>query len=205
MDAVDFNALLSNGSAPIEQIAAILDRATPDERVDTLFALDRAGQRALFEKAAASAPLTLADFVPPDRAPGEPVRHRGRNTLPLTSRHKLFKKCFCRPDDGTPRLFGYNDAPSRGWIGPGYFVAVPTESTPEWKDRGAVVVDYFQVPDGKVADGWPAVWPNTKGFQRFIYHRTRDFMRRVSRFVTIGAAFRGERALDHYFVLIREA
>jgi hypothetical protein len=30
-------------------------------------------------------------------------------------------------------------------------------------------------------------------------------MRRVSKFVTIGSAFRGERPLDHYFVLIREA
>jgi hypothetical protein len=205
MAAIDLKALLSDESARIEEIASHLDAAAEEERVEALFALDRAGQRALFNKAESAAPLTLDDFVPPDRAPGHPVRHRGRNTLPFTPRHKLFKKCFCRPEDGTPRLFGYNDAPSRGLIGPGYFVAVPTAPNPEWGARGAVVVDYFQVPDGKVADGWPAVLPNTKGLQRFVYHRTRDFMRRVSNFVTIGAAFRGEKALDHYFVLVREA
>jgi hypothetical protein len=205
MAALDLLSLLSEDSGSLDDVANLLDEAAPEERVAALFALDRAGQRSLFKKAESAAPLTLEDFVPHDLAPGEPVRHRGRNTLPLTSRHKLFKKCFCRPDDGSERLFGYNEAPSRGLIGPGYFVAVPTASNPDWRDRGAVVVDYFQVPDGKVADGWPSVWPNTKGLQRFVYHRTRDFMRRVSKFVTIGSAFRGERPLDHYFVLIREA
>jgi hypothetical protein len=29
-------------------------------------------------------------------------------------------------------------------------------------------------------------------------------MRRLSRHVTIGAAYKGERPLDHYFVLVRE-
>jgi hypothetical protein len=204
MAAIDLKTLVSQESTGIDEIASHLDAGAPEERVEALFALDRAGQRALFNKAESSAPLTLDDFVPPDREPGEPVRHRGRNTLPFTARHKLFKKCFCRPEDGTPRLFGYNDAPSRGLIGPGYFVAVPTAANPDWGARGAVVVDYFQVPDGKVADGWPAIMPNSKGLQRFVYNRTRDFMRRVSNFVTIGAAFRGEKALDHYFVLVRE-
>jgi len=205
MTTIDLTTLLSKETTGIEEIASALDAGPHEERVDAVFALDRAGQRALFNKAASAAPLTLDDFVPADRPPRNPVRHAGRNTLPFTARHKLFKKVFCRPDDGTERLFGYNDAPSRGWIGPGYFVAVPTAANPEWGERGAVVVDYFQVPDGNVAEGWPAVLPNTKGLQRFVYHRTRDFMRRVSRFVTIGAAFRGEKSLDHYFVLVREA
>ena len=195
MAGAELKTLLSQESTGIEEIASHLDAAAPDERIAALFALDRTGQRALFNKAESATPLTLDDFVPPDLAPGQQVRHRGRNTLPFTPRHKLFKKCFCRPEDGTPRLFGYNDAPSRSWVGPGYFVAIPTAPNPEWGAR---------VPDGKVADGWPAVLPNTKGLQRFVYHRTRDFMRRVSKLVTIGAAFRGEKALDHYFVLIRE-
>jgi len=41
--------------------------------------------------------------------------------------------------------------------------------------------------------------------QRFVYHQTRDFMRRVSRHVSIWAAFKRERPLDHYFVLCRKA
>ena len=66
------------------------------------------------------------------------------------------------------------------------------------------MVDYYQVPDGAVADGWPAVVANDWRLQRFVYHQTRDFMRRVSRHVSIGAAFKRERPLDHYFVLCRK-
>ena len=47
------------------------------------------------------------------------------------------------------------------------------------------------------------VVPNDWRLQRFVYHQTRDFMRRVSRHVSIGAAFTRERPLDHYFVLCR--
>jgi len=70
---------------------------------------------------------------------------------------------------------------------------------------GWVVIDYFQVPDGPVAEGWPQVVANDWRLQRFVYHQTRDFMRRVSRHVSIGAAFKRERPLDHYFVLCRKA
>jgi hypothetical protein len=204
MGAIDLRSLLSQESVETDEIADVLDAASATERIDAVFALDRAGQRALFRKAVSAPPLTLDDFVPADRAPREPVRHRGRNTLPLPGRHKLFKKVFCRPEDGSARLFGYNDAPARKLVGPGYFVAVPTEPNIEWQSRGAVVVDYFRVPDGPVADGWPPVVPNSKGLSRFIYDRTRDFMRRVSKHITVGAAFKVEKALDHYFVLVRE-
>ncbi len=60
------------------------------------------------------------------------------------------------------------------------------------------------MPDGPVPDGWPEVIPNSKGLQRFVYYQTRDFMRRVSKHVTIGAAYKVEKKLDHYFVLVRE-
>ncbi len=63
-------------------------------------------------------------------------------------------------------------------IGPGSFVGVSTAPNPAWAERGAVVIDYFQVPDGPVATGWPPVVPNTKGLQRFAYNKTRDFMRK---------------------------
>jgi hypothetical protein len=48
------------------------------------------------------------------------------------------------------------------------------------------------------------VIPNTQGLQRFVYHKTRDFMRRLSTHVTIGAAFKEEKAHDHYFILCRQ-
>jgi hypothetical protein len=202
MTTPDLRPLLSDPSVSIDEIAERLDAASPSERVDAVFALDRAGQRALFEKADRA--VALESFVPSDRGPREPVRHRGKNTLPLPGKHKLFEKRFCRPESATDRLFGYNEAPSRKLVGPGYFVAIPTDSKAEWRQRGAIVVDYFQVPDGRVADGWPEVIPNTKGLQRFVYNRTRDFMRRVSKHVTIGAAFKVEKPLDHYFVLVRQ-
>ena len=108
------------------------------------------------------------------------------------------------PQDGSERLFGYNHAPSGKLVGPGYFVAVPTRGQPAWAERGPVVVDYFQVPDGPVPGEWPKVVPNSKGLQRFVYNGTRDFMRRVSAHVSIGAAHKGEKSLDHYFVLVRQ-
>jgi hypothetical protein len=142
--------------------------------------------------------------VPADRAPREPVRHFGKNTLPLPRPLRFFEKRFSRPESGTPRLFGYNETHVVRLVGPGYFVARATAGQCEWERRGAVVVDYFQVPDGPVPDGWPRVVPNSRGLQILVYHRTRDFMRRLSRHVTIGAAYKNERALDHYFALVRE-
>jgi hypothetical protein len=187
-----------------DEIADWLDRAAPAERIEAAFALDRAGQRALFQRAGTAARIGLEHFVPRDVPDGRAVHHRGKNSLPLATKHKFFEKRFARPRDGSPRLFGYNQAPSRKLIGPGYFVALSTSANPRWSERGAVVVDYYQVPDGEVPAAWPKVIPNSRGLQWFVYHRTRDFMRRVSQHVSIGAAYKGERALDQYFVLVRQ-
>jgi hypothetical protein len=47
------------------------------------------------------------------------------------------------------------------------------------------------------------VVPNEKGLQRNVYHQTRDFLRRVSSHVSIGAAYKNDDPLDHYFILCR--
>jgi hypothetical protein len=196
--------MLASEQTGADEIAAFLDAAAPDRRREAVFALDRAGQRALYRRARGSAALTLEHFVPRELPALRPVHHRGRNTLPLPGKHRFFEKRFCRPEDGSERLFGYNHAPSRKLLGPGYFVAVPTRGQPGWEERGPIVVDYFQVPDGPVPVEWPEVVPNARGLQRFVYKGTRDFMRRVSAHVSIGAAHKGEKALDHYFVLVRQ-
>jgi len=201
---VNLKGLIWDGASGIAAIAEMLDRAPHEERLEATRALDRADQRALYRKAKESSALTLGDFVPPDRSPLEPVRHFGRNTLPTPGNLRLFEKRFCKPTDSKTRLFGFNESPFRPLIGPGYFVAVTTDANAEWIERGAVVVDYFQVPEGAVARGWPDVVPNTHGLQRYVYNRTRDFMRKVSTHVSIGAAYKGEKSLDHYFVLVRE-
>jgi hypothetical protein len=188
----------------IEPIGAYLDGLATEGRWREVQSLDRSRQRMLYEKAAHAESIGLAHFVG-DAGPREEVIHDGINTLPLPASLRRFQKRFCRPDGGgaDPRLFGYNEGPTRRFIGPGFFVAVPTAARPQWSARGGIVVDYFQVPDGAVADGWPAVVANDWRLQRFVYHETRDFMRRVSRHVSIGAAFKRERPLDHYFVLCR--
>ncbi len=195
--------LVDDEHTPIAAIAAHLDGLDGAARWQAVAQLDRGRQRALYEKAAHAQPIELAHFVG-DARPREEVIHDGLNTLPLPAAWKRFQKRFCRPADSrTARLFGYNEGPTRRLIGPGFFVALPTAERPQWSARGAVVVDYFQVPDGAVADGWPKVVANDWRLQRFVYDQTRDFLRRVSRHVSIGAAYKRERPLDHYFVLCR--
>ncbi|MBL8626547.1 MAG: hypothetical protein JNK64_34845 [Myxococcales bacterium] len=195
--------LIADPATDIAAIARHLDGLDARARAAEVLGLDRARQRTLFEKAAAAAPIDLAHFVG-DAAAGVEVIHDGRNTLPLPGPLRGFQKRFCRPADGSARLFGYNEGPTRRVVGPGYFVAVPTAGRPAWQARGAIVVDYFQIPDGPVAAGWPPVVANDWRLQRLVYHHTRDFMRRVSRHVSIGAAYKEERPLDHYFVLCRQ-
>lgn len=201
---MSLNELLDNPTTRVQEIAAWLDGRTHVERVEALRALDRTRQRTLYTRASLSPAVTLEHFVPFDRPDRAEVRHAGKNTLPVPRPFRTFEKRFCRPTDGTRRLFGYNEGATVSWAGPGYFVAKPTAGNPVWAARGDVVVDYFEVPDGPVADTWPPVVPNTQGLQRFIFKGTRDFMRLVSQHVSIGAAYKGERSLDHYFVLCRE-
>jgi hypothetical protein len=194
--------LVDDPHVGIVAIASYLDRLDGVTRWREVSALGRSRQRTLFDKAAHAPPIDFAHFVGDARA-REEVIHDGVNTLPVLPPLRRFQKRFCRPDRAGARLFGYNEGPTRRWIGPGYFVAFPTVDKPAWSARGAVVVDYFQVPDADVAAGWPRVVDNHWRLQRFVYQETRDFMRRVSAHVSIGAAFKRERPLDHYFVLCR--
>lgn len=184
-------------------IAEYLDGLDHWSRVAETRSLGRGPQRRLWEKAADCAPLTLDDFVPASVGPLVEVIHEGRNTLPLPGPLRHFQKRFCRPADADDCVYGYNEGSTRPLIGPGFFVTVPTEPNPAWHTRGAIVVDYYQVPSGPVVKGWPKVVPNQKGLQVLVYNGTRDFMRKVSDHVTIGAAYKGENPLDHYFTLVR--
>jgi hypothetical protein len=198
--------MIDDTHTDIAAIGAYLDGLEPETRWREVKQLDRDRQRVLYEKAAHAPPIDFAHFVG-DARPREEVIHDGINTLPVPGSWRRFQKRFCRPEGSnghTERLFGYNEGPSRNVIGPGFFVAIPTADRPQWPARGAIVVDYYQVPDGAVADGWPRVVANDWRLQRFVYHETRDFMRRVSRHVSIGAAFKREKPLDHYFVLCRK-
>ena len=189
----------------IEAIGALLDAADGHSRRVALESLSKTEQSALYDRAAAGPVMTLEDLVPPTTGALIPVVHHGKNSLPA---FRVFQKVVCRPDDGSPRVFGFNEGSTRKFIGPGYFVATATadvvEKHPAWAERGGVVVDYFQVPDVAVAPGWPAVVPNEAGLQRFVFRGTRDFLRRVSSHACIGAAWRGETPFNSWFVLCRD-
>jgi hypothetical protein len=187
-------------NAKISEIAVFLDGISSEERLRESRTLSRKLQRSLYEKAEEAPPLTLDDFVP-SQDPCVEFIHHGRNTLPLPSSLKIFEKRFCRPKTRENALFGYNEGATRSIIGPGYFVAKPC--TEEWSTLGSVVIDYFEVPDEEVVEGWPKIKRNNQGLQFLVYHQTRDFMRKVSAHISIGAAYKKEKPLGHYFILCR--
>jgi hypothetical protein len=197
---------LLRGASSTAELAGYLDALDPERREREVNELGRADQARLFEMAADAPPARLTDFVPAHVADQTPVIHPGRNTIATFTYFQRFQKRFARPVDDRARLFGYNV--SNAWfIKPGYFVAYETDAKPEWKERGGVVIDYHRVPDAPVPEPWPPVVPNEKGLQKLVYHLTRDFMRRVSKNVTIGRASRedesGDRILDYWFTLCR--
>lgn len=197
--------LLASRATTIADIAAHFDALDAAERERQATDLCAAEQRRLWDLAADAPAIGLEHFVPPEQGLLTPVHHPGRNTIPGPRFVQHFEKRFCKPRGGT-RLFGYNVA--KAWfVRPGYFVAYPTAAHESRRARGGVVIDYCLIPDDEVPQGWPPIVPNAAGLQRFVYHRTRDFMRRVSRHVSIGRASkhdeRGDREMDYWFTLCR--
>jgi hypothetical protein len=191
----------------ISEIAQYLDALDPHARESESTSLVRSDQILLFEKAADGPPSRITDFVPASRPDLSMVIHTGRNTVQTIRYFQHFEKRFARPKRHKKKAIGYNFS-NAFFITPGYFVAYETDSSGrEWRSRGGVVIDYFLLPDGEVPEGWPDVIPNDEGLQRFVYHRTRDFMRRVSAHVSIGRASRedakGDHILDYWFTLCR--
>lgn len=192
--------MLTTDGVSIQEIGAHLDALDHEARMAELYALNKKQQRELYVRAASAAPITLEHFVPADVPPLTEVIHEGKNSLPV---FREFQKRFCRPAEGEGELFGYNEGSTRKLIGPGFYVAHATAGTPEWEERGAVVVNYFRVPEAPVVEGWPKVKRNNQGLQMFVYNKTRDFMRKVSEHASIGIAFRKEKSMDSYFILTR--
>ena len=181
------------GSVDVAALAAYLDGLDARLRVAEARDLSADEQARLFEAAQGFRRVTLDDFVAKDEKPLEQVIHHGRNSLPM---FRLFEKRFCRPDAGGEELWGYNEQTWKTFTGPGYFVAKPASDL-------EVVIDYCEVPPRKPA-AWPVILDNSARLSRFIYYRTRDFMRGVSKHVTIGRATREGKPMDNWFVLCRE-
>lgn len=190
-----------NGTCDLAGLAGYLDNLDDVRRVAEATTLNAGEQAQLWDAAASAKPLTLGHFVPDNLQPLQPVIHYGKNSLPLFTK---FQKVFCKAqaDANTPNLWGYNEQLLKAFTGPGYFV---TKATQEGDlDHGGVVIDYTDEPTGK-AENWPKFIPNNKRLSRFIYNGTKDYMRGVSRHVSIGRASRAGQWMDNWFVLCRQA
>jgi len=179
--------------------AAFLDGLGHDDRLAEVRSLGRRHLAKLFEAAAGHLPLTTEHFVPATCKALVEVVHHGQNSLPLFGE---FAKVMCRPDsdetNGT-ELWGYN----RGYgivmttVGPGYFVLRPAES------QGEMLVDYLRTPPRK-PDPWPPIIDNGSRLSFFVYNKSQDLVRGVSRHVCIGRQLRNDRPQPFWFALCRE-
>jgi hypothetical protein len=181
----------------VARISSSLDEMDAASRLWTVLSIKPAEQRTLWELFKDQAPD--ADFfVPSGLDPLVEVIHHGKNTLPT---HNFFQKRFCRADDDSGDLYGYNHQSWSGITGPGYFVA---HSSEDEKDApSAYVIDYTRIPPKK-ADSWPKILPNEAKLGRFVYAGMKDYMRKVSEHVSIGRAHKGGKAMNAWFILCRE-
>lgn len=136
--------------------------------------------------------MTLESLVPAHTPPLQPVRHIGRNSLPLFS---SFEKRFYRLHSQAA-VGGANFQSTSFATGPGYFTASAGA------ERGEIVIDYRQIPD-LAPEGWPALSDNDHGIGRLVYGGMTDTLRKVSEHVCIGAAHKQGQKPSAYFVLCR--
>ena len=178
-----------------EQLEAALDAANHRERVAAMYQMSTKMQARLFDQAHGRA-VTLRQFVPWDDL-YRPVHHWGKNTIaPGVNR---FQKRFSRVG-GHPshELVGYNEDWYSLAISPGYYVASMDEAA------GELLVDYTRLPEDRPRD-WPRIVPNWIGLGSVIFLGMQDRLRYLSEHMTIGRAYKAGKALDNWFVLVREA
>jgi hypothetical protein len=177
----------------IDGLRTYLDSLDHESRLEATRQLGGREQARLFEAVQGFKPLTLDDFVPPSTDHLVEVIHYGRNTLPAFN---YFQKRFCRPKDKQDELWGYNEQSMKWAVGPGYFIT--RQSDPQ-----EVVIDYYDVPPGKV-ETWPQIKKNSAGLSKLVYDKMQDFMRGVSNHVTIGRAHKKGKKMDAWFILTRD-
>jgi hypothetical protein len=182
----------------VERITSSLDRMDAKNRLWTVLSIEPKEQAELWELFAKS-PADADHFVPSSTEPLKPVIHHGKNSLAMAN---FFQKRFCKADDDSGELWGYNHQSLAWATGPGYFVAHPTGD--EAKDPpSSYLIDYTRVPPKKPNE-WPEILPNEAKLGRFIYSGTKDYMRKVSEHVAIGRAYKGAKGMNAWFILCRE-
>jgi hypothetical protein len=181
------------------EIAELLRALPVPEKIATVRSLSGATiQAKLWKRMATQERLRVSDLIPPDYKPMKPVVFHGKNSLPAFS---SFQKICCRPPAGKvfDELWGYNETPLKGIIGPGYFVVHETRDAP----LGGIGFDYTRLPS-EHPPGWPEIQSNSGPISRLVYGNMVDYMRRVSDHVFIGCATRHGREIGSYFIIVRE-
>lgn len=166
----------------LSELTGLLDNSTHAARYDWACSLGEREQLALFALAEGSA-LRVDDLV---REDGAVVVHAGRNGLALFNR---FEKRFSRLGD---EIGGYNHNEKLGGplnflvrriVGPGHFVAY------DGPDGDGVWIDYRRIPKRQHPD-FPPLIDNDHGLRSLVFGNMVDVLRRVSRHVSIGNAFK---------------
>lgn len=174
---------LTDTLAPISDA---LDALSHEQRVNWMRGLPSRDMAALYALASQGGPLGLDHFTGKE---GEVIIHWGQNSLPAFS---VFQKRIVRQGDVVQ---GYNHQ-TMSWItGPGHFTLQ--------QNAEGVYFDYTTHPPTSHPE-FPPLRDNMAGFSRFVYGGTIDKCRRVSQHAIIGAAFRANKPLGAYFMLVRE-
>ena len=120
---------------------------------------------------------------------GEVVVHHGQNSLPAFN---SFKK---RMVQNSGQLQGYNHQTLSWLTGPGHFTLR--------QDGDEVLFDYTAEPE-QAFPAFPALKSNTSGLSTLVYGHMVDRVRKVSNHCVIGAAYKKGKAMNAWFMLIRE-
>ena len=178
---------LVDKKASLPDISAHLDALPNAERIAQMRVMGHRDQERLWELAKGQAPIDLNAFVD---ATEQTIIYEGKNTVPVFS---FFQKRFWRPSSG--EIVGYNH--NGGFItaltGPGYFVTVGAED-------GEILFDYTKTPNLQ-PPGWPI--NNSRILTSAVFSGMKDYCRYVAKGVVIGAAFKGGKSRNQYFMLTR--
>jgi hypothetical protein len=182
------------GQAEPRTISAYLDQLPEPSRIAASRSLDGRLQRALYAMFEGVLALRLRDVVPEHVPDLTPVRHFGRNSMPLFTH---FEKRFYRISGNTTELAGANFHALQPLTGPGYYMAV------EDLEHGELLVDYRRVP-AVAPQGFLPIAPNTGLRNGTVFGNLIDRVRRVSEHVSIGSASKQGKELGSYFTLCRQ-
>ncbi len=183
----------------VERITEALDAMSPKGRLAAVRGMSKATMIRLWSLFEDVNEVDADFFVPSSIDPLVEVIHHGKNSLPA---YNFFQKRFCRADDDSDDLYGYNHQDNAWITGPGYYVAHASEENDPTR-ISPYLIDYTRAPPKKV-DAWPEIISNKAKLGRFVYAGMKDYMRGISEHVSVGKAVRGGKETENYFMLCRE-